>query len=236
MQFFRRLKTVQALSFDLDDTLYDNRPVIRRAEQAGYDFLCRQYPQTAHWSIHDWAARRSHLMHVDSHLASDMTALRLATIEQGLLAAGYSNAEASSGAEAGLAAFLSARNEVFIGPEVHQLLDQLAGKYPLLALSNGNVDVAAIGLADYFQVILQPRPGRRGKPHADMFLEAQQALPALAASNFLHLGDSPTADVLGAQRAGWQAGWFSAGLGHASQLRVLPTFQYDRLSELAQLL
>ena len=33
MEFFRRLHDIRAISFDLDDTLYDNRPVIERAEQ-----------------------------------------------------------------------------------------------------------------------------------------------------------------------------------------------------------
>ncbi|MGP1084095.1 5-amino-6-(5-phospho-D-ribitylamino)uracil phosphatase YigB, partial [Serratia sp. CY58181] len=29
MQFYRPLRPLAALTFDLDDTLYDNRPVIR---------------------------------------------------------------------------------------------------------------------------------------------------------------------------------------------------------------
>ena len=31
MEFFRRLGAIRAISFDLDDTLYDNRPVIEHA-------------------------------------------------------------------------------------------------------------------------------------------------------------------------------------------------------------
>lgn len=236
MQFFRRLRPVQALSFDLDDTLYDNRPVMIRAEQAGYEFLRDNFPQTAHWGLRDWAIRRSHLMLTDELLASDMTALRLATIEQGLLAAGVAKAEAVAGAEQGLAVFLSERNQVTIRPEVHQLLADLGQRYPLLALSNGNVNVASIGLADYFRVILQPAPTRRGKPHPDMFREAQQHFPQLQPAQFLHIGDSASADVLGAQRAGWQSAWFSGGLGHPEQFRVLPTLRFDALSELGDLL
>lgn len=34
MQIFKALVPLQALSFDLDDTLYDNAPVIAAAEQA----------------------------------------------------------------------------------------------------------------------------------------------------------------------------------------------------------
>lgn len=236
MQFFRRWRPVQALSFDLDDTLYDNVPVMIRAERAGFEFLRSHYPQTAAWSIADWAHRRSHLMLTNARLASDMTALRLATIEQGLLAAGVSAAEAAAGAEQGLAVFLRERNQVTIDPQVHQLLAELGQRYPLLALSNGNVNVQTIGLAQYFSLILQPSAQRRGKPHGDMFVAAQQHLPRLKAHEFLHIGDSPTADILGAQRAGWQSAWFAGGLGHPEQFKVLPTLRFDRLHELAELL
>ena len=34
MQFYRSFRSPKALTFDLDDTLYDNHPVILRAEQA----------------------------------------------------------------------------------------------------------------------------------------------------------------------------------------------------------
>ena len=32
MQFYRRLKQVKAISFDLDDTLYNNRPIMLAIE------------------------------------------------------------------------------------------------------------------------------------------------------------------------------------------------------------
>ena len=32
MHFYRQLPVIEAMTFDLDDTLYDNRPVIRRVE------------------------------------------------------------------------------------------------------------------------------------------------------------------------------------------------------------
>ena len=38
MRFYRPLGRISALTFDLDDTLYDNRPVILRTERGAY--LC----------------------------------------------------------------------------------------------------------------------------------------------------------------------------------------------------
>lgn len=40
MRFYRPLGHISALTFDLDDTLYDNRPVILRTEQEALT-LCK---------------------------------------------------------------------------------------------------------------------------------------------------------------------------------------------------
>lgn len=44
MHFYRPLRPLAALTFDLDDTLYDNRPVIRQTEQQSVAFLQSYHP------------------------------------------------------------------------------------------------------------------------------------------------------------------------------------------------
>ena len=39
MKFYRTLQPFRAISFDLDDTLYDNREVIRQAELHFIDYV-----------------------------------------------------------------------------------------------------------------------------------------------------------------------------------------------------
>ncbi|MFY3758398.1 5-amino-6-(5-phospho-D-ribitylamino)uracil phosphatase YigB, partial [Escherichia coli] len=39
MHFYRPLRPLAALTFDLDDTLYDNRPVIAETERQSVAFL-----------------------------------------------------------------------------------------------------------------------------------------------------------------------------------------------------
>lgn len=226
MQFYRRPKPISALSFDLDDTLYDNVPVIRAAEAAGYRALCELFPQAKQWSQQQWAARRWQLMKTEPDLASDMTLLRLATLQRGLMALGVEESLAKVGAEQGLQAFLSARNQVEVPAQTHSMLAALGQHYPLIAISNGNVDTQAIGLRDYFTHVIQPGNGRRGKPYPDMFLHAQEQYPKIAPHSWLHIGDSPLADVLGANRVGWQAAWFTGGLYDEHGLVVLPTLAY----------
>ncbi len=47
MQVFLRPGTIEAISFDLDDTLYDNRPIIAAAEGALLEWLAKEYPGAA---------------------------------------------------------------------------------------------------------------------------------------------------------------------------------------------
>ncbi len=44
MRFYRPLRPLRALTFDLDDTLYDNRPVIARTERESLLFLQNYHP------------------------------------------------------------------------------------------------------------------------------------------------------------------------------------------------
>ena len=236
MQFYRRPQPIGALSFDLDDTLYDNVPVMRRAEAEGYRALCELFPEAGRWTQAQWAQRRWQLMQSDPSLASDMTLLRLVTLQRGLMELGVEEHVARAGAEQGFQAFINARNQVTVPAQTHAMLKALGQRYPLIAISNGNVDTKAIGLRDYFEHVIQPGEGRRGKPYPDMFMAAQAHYPNLSPARWLHIGDSPLADVLGAHRVGWQAAWFRGGIYDEHELVVLPTFAYADNQHLADYL
>lgn len=236
MQFYRRPQPIGALSFDLDDTLYDNVPVMRKAEAEGYRALCELFPEAGRWSQQQWAERRWQLMQSEPTLASDMTLLRLVTLQRGLIELGVEEHVARAGAEQGFQAFLNARNQVTVPAQTHAMLTALGQRYPLIAISNGNVDTKAIGLNHYFEHVIQPGNGLRGKPYADMFTSAQANYPKLGPGRWLHIGDSPLADVLGAHRVGWQSAWFRGGIYDEHELLVLPTFAYNDNQRLADYL
>ena len=44
MRFYRSPGPISAITFDLDDTLYDNRPVIQRTEQEALAFMQNYHP------------------------------------------------------------------------------------------------------------------------------------------------------------------------------------------------
>lgn len=65
MQFFRRLQDIRAISFDLDDTLYDNRPVIENAEQWMVDHMRDRYLASAMYDRAWWLQLKHELQRAD---------------------------------------------------------------------------------------------------------------------------------------------------------------------------
>ncbi|CCK16965.1 2-haloalkanoic acid dehalogenase [Cronobacter universalis NCTC 9529] len=53
MYFYRPLGAIAALTFDLDDTLYDNRPVIARTEQETLAFMQCYHPRLSAFTAAD---------------------------------------------------------------------------------------------------------------------------------------------------------------------------------------
>lgn len=212
LQFHQRLKPFRAISFDLDDTLYDNRPVMKRAEQHLVNYLQENWPATKAMGVTEWRSLRDDLAKQDQVLAGNMTALRLATLKTGLQKCGLSSNDAQAAANDSMDAFLAARNDVQVPQETHQLLSKLKERWPLVALSNGNVDIQRIGLGDYFERSWQPSHTEsehvRGKPYPDMFQAAYRHLNLQHPNELLHIGDHPEYDVAGALRFGAQPIWF----------------------------
>lgn len=235
IQFHRRLRPVKVISFDLDDTLYDNVPVMQKAERALVEHLQQRFPQTAELKVSHWRALRDKLAQQDATLASNMTALRETTLQHGLVSAGVDKTAAQQGTEHAMDHFLTHRNQVDVTQEVHRLLRALADRFPLIAISNGNADVERIGLAGYFAGAWQPTPSLRGKPTTDLFEAAQKAL-GFKPGELLHIGDHPISDVQGAARFGAQTVWLNQEGRPDSRLTWLPTLTIAYLPQLADIL
>lgn len=225
--FHQRLQPFTAISFDLDDTLYDNVPVIQRAEQLLADHIGAAWPAVSDLDAEDWRQLRDVVAAENAELASDMTALRLATLTRGLTERGVSEHQARALANEGMEVFLHARNDVLIAQEVHTLLAELATRYPLVAVSNGNADIYRLGLGDYFEKAFHPGQGRRGKPYSDLFSAAANHLQLAQPKHLLHVGDHPVSDVQGALRYGAQAVWFAPKAPPVSMTRLPHATIYD---------
>jgi HAD superfamily hydrolase (TIGR01549 family) len=232
MQIFKALSPVQVLSFDLDDTLYDNAPVIEAAEQAMLKALARQAPASKATDSAFWWQQRLKLASIEPEIRHDIGRWRLLGIEAGLLELGIASDEAKIVAQQGYDAFLEARTKISLTAEVIDLLTALSKQYRLIAITNGNACINKMGLGDLFQFSLQAGPDGKMKPYPDMFLLAAERLQ-LAPSQILHIGDSHRADVMGALAAGCQ----TALLDHHQQpVSILPHIRLTDVRQLGALL
>lgn len=228
MQLFKALQPIQVLSFDLDDTLYDNKPVIAAAEQAMLQALALHAPQSQGLNSEFWWQQRKLLAKTNPDIRHDIGRWRLLGLEAGLLSLGLAQSKASNIAELAYAAFLTERTRITLKPEITKLLTTLAQHYRLIAITNGNACINKMGVGELFEFSLQAGPDGRMKPHADLFLAAANRLQ-VKPGQILHIGDSHRADVLGALNAGCQAAWLDH---HQSSVSILP---HIRLTDVQQL-
>ncbi|TFF77842.1 HAD family hydrolase [Aeromonas taiwanensis] len=235
MQFYRRWQPVAAITFDLDDTLYDNGPAIARAEQWMLGHLRSEYLATAMLDKPRWLALKRQLLLSRPELRDDVSLARLHGIREALVQGGMPPSQAAQEAETVFAGFLAERSKIAVSDETHALLARLAGRYPLAVITNGNLDLVQAGLADYFTLVCKAGAGARMKPAPDMFMQVQAAL-GLAPGRILHVGDHPETDVLGARLHGFRAAWLNERGQSWQSLSLLPDVELGALHELAGLL
>jgi putative hydrolase of the HAD superfamily len=194
---------VQAITIDLDDTLWPIAPIILRAEARLDEWLRTHCPAVADaYPVPVMRALRDRISLENPHLAHDFTAQRRLSLRAALEPHGYGDAEL----EAAFEAYYAARNEVDLYPDVRAGLERLAARVPLVSLSNGNADLGRIGLAHLFAASVSARDFGRGKPDPAIFAHACERV-GIAPGNVLHVGDDPALDVAGARAAGLATAW-----------------------------
>lgn len=226
--------SIRLITFDLDDTLWDVAPVMHGAEAALRDWLGREAPRLGAVPIEHLWAIRARLLSADPGLRHRLSELRRRILLHALEEAGYPRHEAGELAELGFQVFLAARHQVQLFPEVHTTLEQLALRYTLGVITNGNADVRRLGLADYFRFALCAEELGVGKPDPHPFHTALQRA-GLEATQAVHIGDHPGDDIAGAKAAGLRAIWFNPQ-GKVWQGDTAPDAQIRNLAELPRLL
>ncbi len=197
------MKTLRAICFDLDDTLWDLAPVIPRAERVLYEWYAASYPAVAeHYSRQDILEMRRQVAERHPELRHDLTVLRMKVLQQIAVTSGYS----ATMAEEAFAVFDAERNRVDLYADVLPALQLLGERFRLLSLSNGNANLEAIGIADLFVRSYNARELGVAKPDAAIFQMVCER-EGLAAHDVLHVGDHPQNDIVAAQSAGLPAAW-----------------------------
>lgn len=226
--------SIQLITFDLDDTLWEVAPVLENAETALREWLLTHAPLIGAEDVERLWDIRSALVTAEPALRHRISELRRRVLQQALGEVGYADQDALRLAEQAFEVFLAARHRVSLFPEAQPTLETLANRYRLAVLTNGNADVRRLGLADYFQFALCAEDLGVGKPDPAPFREALRRA-GVAAGQAVHVGDHPDDDILGAQAAGLRAIWYNPrGLPWAGD--APPDAQVRRLDQLPALL
>ncbi len=194
---------LEAITLDLDDTLWPVLPTLLKAEQTLGTWLAERAPAThTQYTPAHRQAIRQRLVAEHPGRAHDMSWLRREGLREALRAAG----EPPALADDAFAVFLRARQEVTLYPDVRPVLERWKGRYRLVALTNGNADIAAIGLGDLFDACVSAHDVGCAKPDPRMFQAACRAAGSRP-ERTLHVGDDWHLDVRAARTAGLQAAW-----------------------------
>lgn len=196
---------VSAITLDLDDTLWPFAPIGARVEQVLDDWLRQHCPRTAErYPIPAMRRLREQVFAERPDLAHDFSQLRRLSLVRAMELAGDDPLHA----ETAFDVFYAERNRVEFHADSEAALARLAARVPVAALSNGNADLAVIGIDHHFVFQLGAREHGAAKPDAGLFHAACSRL-GHAPAQVLHVGDDIELDVRGAQRAGLRSCWIN---------------------------
>jgi putative hydrolase of the HAD superfamily len=233
---------VKAIFFDFDGTLADDGDSISDALTKACDVVCRRWPELnsakltiAYRQISDaaWGDYDRHLRHLSSP-----EAMLAAVWNQTLGRWGLSDPTVEQ--EAAETYGQQRLHTCQAYPDAVSVLQSLAGRFHLSVLTNGapamqRAKLAATGLVPFFQQIFVGGEFARGKPAPAIFraaLEAAGCQPQQA----VHIGDSLTHDMAGAQGVGIHSIWLNRREFEFAGLDRAPDFEISNLTSLVECL
>ncbi len=194
---------VRCITFDLDDTLWECKPVIQRAERTFYDWLEKYHPEiTTRYGYDELIQSRIAYMRENQHQAFDLTRLRKNWLKGIADECGADD----SVVEEGFHIFWEARNRVDLFDGVRETLLLLKAHFILGSMTNGNADIHRVGLGDCFHFSVTSAEAGAAKPEKAIF-ELASAKAGIPLAETLHVGDDSDRDVIGALNSGAMAAW-----------------------------
>ena len=200
---------IHVITFDLDNTLWDVEPVLMRAEQVQYAWLQTHRPAvTERYAMDALRELRIETWKAHPELAHHISELRRQALYEVQRLCDYSEDEARRGASEAFDAFLEIRHQVEPYEQALEVLETLAERFTIGALTNGNADVYKADIGEYFDFAFTAEQLGASKPLPDLF-EASMSETGAKADQIVHVGDNPHHDIAGAQRLGIYTVWMN---------------------------
>ena len=230
------MKNICALTFDLDNTLWETDVSILRAEDAMARHLRTLTPAEwmAEFTLDTFHAVKKEVVKEYPQIAHNLTIIRKETLKRWFENRGATNAVAEDLANEGFKVFYEERQNVTPYPGTAETLSQLSKHFKLAAITNGNADLMAMQNGQYFQFSLQSQHFPEPKPAPVMFEEALKRLK-VDPHECMHVGDDIEHDVMGARQVGMKTVWFNMH-SHSPEGDTLADYMITDLRELLHLL
>jgi putative hydrolase of the HAD superfamily len=106
--------------------------------------------------------------------------------------------------------FFRARQRVQLYDDVAPVLERLSEEYTLVAVSDGNADIALTGVGRWFAFSVSAAEVGHRKPHPLVF-ETAMSKAGVSSDETVHIGDDQHKDIFGACEAGICTVWLNRG-------------------------
>lgn len=202
---------IKLLTFDLDHTLWAPETALARAEVKMYGWLQQNHPQvTQLYSPERFLKYRLQIAARQPQLAVQVSTMRVEVLRLIAIESGMDAEQAASVAKQAFAVFYYERSQQLdFYPDALATVEQLAQRYELIALTNGNADLKLIGVDHLFKAYFNADIVGTAKPSPEMF-NAALTTAQVNAEQCVHIGDCPHNDVLAAKEVGMKAIWVNA--------------------------
>jgi putative hydrolase of the HAD superfamily len=196
---------IKVIAFDLDDTLWHVDPVIIQAEKKLSQWLKSEVPRMQHDTV-SMREFRDQVLEENPEFVHRVTDFRLRLIELAMLDSRIPAHEASVLAADAMEVFLDARNEIEFFEGALDAITQVAARYRLGALTNGNADIQRLGLSNHFSFAFSAEDVGAPKPAPNLF-HAAIAHTGCKPIEMVYVGDDPVKDIDTANSVGFRTIW-----------------------------
>ena len=201
-------KKIKMITFDLDDTLWDNRPTILKAEIDTRNWIEDKVGEVQWGDFNDFLSLREELIKKDASIEWDISKLRKEIFRKKISHITPSNLRDEIVDEA-FNIFINKRHEIELFDGVEEALNFLSKKYVLGILTNGNANVYKFKIGKYFKFAISSLEARDSKPNRAHFDKALEFVDDISFDQMLHIGDHQVNDILGAYNLGIDTLWFN---------------------------
>ena len=165
------MKNIKMITFDLDDTLWDNMPTITKAEFETRKWIEDQVGKVEWGDFNDFIKIREELIKNDPSVQWDISKLRKEIFRIKLLhiePESYRNRIVENAFDL----FMLKRHEIELFDDVEVVIKDLSKKFTLGVLTNGNADIYKFDIGKYFHFSISSLEAKNSKPHRAHFDEA----------------------------------------------------------------